>query len=687
MSDVAPFRDQLAHRIAATPLERGFCVSVITDHPEHGGRATPCASVFPSTLALAALQAAAHPATLRTQQRITEALWTQQNAHGSWNYWQRGSADSKRQPYPDDLDTTACALAALGAIDPNRMTGDLLANITMHLIATEAATGGPYRTWLVPPTADAAWKDVDPLVNANVGRFLHGQGVQLPALTRYLTEALERGQAQSPYYLSPLATYYFLSSWWPGSQAAAAVKDLHTRQRKNGSWGTPLETAWAVTTLLRWEGRTPATTRGMDWLMARPLKALARPYALCVNSIQGDQKTYLGSTHLTLATCLEAASVWDALGEYSANDSRSSREKALLKGAKTVAYEHAHGLQNTLPKRPPAFDQIAARIAALPHPLRSLAQEQLNTFEQSKEGRQIAHLPALFADTLPAHIRKRIPDTLLTRLGAINLYGWIAYTIYDDVLDHEADIRQLPVANFCLRELTMQYAMLGKKSPQALPLFNRVLDGIDAANTWEVLSWRLQQTAPGIWHISHPLPDAEGGRRLAQRSLGHALGPLTLLTFAGRGPHHVHFQSLEAFFTHYLIARQMDDDAHDWEDDLARGQINSVSADLLSTWIPKRPKPSVARTDFPALRQLFWEERVEPLYERILNHLKRAEMHLNALPFIQNRAPLLALLAPIRASAQRARVERKKTLAFLNTYASKQQQKKSGNSQSSRPHL
>src|SRR4030095_7089120 len=102
------------------------------------------------------------------QNKIAKFLLLHKSEFWSWNYWQRNSHEAKELPYPDDLDVTFCALAALSHYDKKLISGDVFAYIVQLLTATEKKEGGPYRTWLVAKNAPAVWRDVDLAVNSNI---------------------------------------------------------------------------------------------------------------------------------------------------------------------------------------------------------------------------------------------------------------------------------------------------------------------------------------------------------------------------------------------------------------------------------------------------------------------------------------------------------------------------------------
>ena len=140
------------------------------EHWGAGAEREPTTSLFATALVVCATTSLP-PSDTREELRRKAAnfLRGHQSPHGSFNYWIRGSIGEKELPCPDDLDDTACALAALTIADPSRMDGPAMSNIVKILTHVESKPGGPYRTWITGSDVADIWKDVDPVVNANIG--------------------------------------------------------------------------------------------------------------------------------------------------------------------------------------------------------------------------------------------------------------------------------------------------------------------------------------------------------------------------------------------------------------------------------------------------------------------------------------------------------------------------------------
>ena len=157
---------------------------------------------------------------------------------------------------------------------------------------------------------------------------------------------------------------------------------------------------------------------------------------------------------------------------------------------------------------------------ALPH-LYAIAIAQIEKTTDEK-------ITALAYEFHEALYKKRIliPLDIVEPLSLANFFGWMAYDIYDDALDGEDGAALIPCANFFLRALTEIYHSLGTRAVEIAPLFKGTMDRIDDANAWEQRHCRILAG-------SNALPSFGGHETLADRSIGHAIGPLPMLLLAG----------------------------------------------------------------------------------------------------------------------------------------------------------
>ncbi|HEX8965374.1 MAG TPA: hypothetical protein VF820_03000, partial [Patescibacteria group bacterium] len=285
-------------------------------------------------------------------------------------------------------------------------------------------------------------------------------------------------------------------------------------------------------------------------------------------------------------------------------------------------------------------------------------------FSDSKK--QVSLLPYYFYCSLKKRYKKKISKKILIALGLANTYGWIAYTIYDDFLDNEGDAKLLSLANISLRKVTQIYEDLFKNNLKFTSFYYATMDIIDKANMWEVLHTRtpLSKITPT------DIPQYGSLQQLAEKSLGHMLSPMAIMQICKiNNKQQKYFME---FFIHYLIARQLNDDAHDWERDLKRNQINAVGSLLLKHAV----KQKISFTNAKALQSLFWTKTVISINKAVQSHVKEAEFYLNKCNFIENKDIFKALLDTYSKAMEQAIEERKQALGFLEEYSVSRSSKK-----------
>jgi hypothetical protein len=362
-----------------------------------------------------------------------------------------------------------------------------------------------------------------------------------------------------------------------------------------------------------------------------------------------DGKThYAGSSALTTAFCLEALATYQqALAQKVIH---TTADEEIIYGKVVNRVEDVFSLFEK------EFRQKAASL--------------IKALLDRKEGRQIPLIPYYFAQTMRGR-KNEIDDDLLVQLGAANMLGWIAYTIYDDFLDDEGDPAMLSIANVAHRELTVIFESLFVVNNGFRAFYRTVMDRLDETNAWEVSKCRVS-VVDGVFNGKHcKLPRYGNYERLAWKSFGHALGPLAILFSLGYAWDSVEVKYLANFFEHYLIAKQLNDDAHDWEDDLKRGHLNPVVTQLLekvyATHIQGR-KDVVIQTILPQMQKIFWKEVIVAVCELVFNHTKQARIIFKKSNVIDNPGYLEEILVVYENVAKKVLHEREQSFQFVESY-------------------
>ena len=562
--------------------------------------------------------------------RAAQFLWEQKSTHYSLNYWKRESKESQMYPYPDDLDDTFLALIALQNYDEKMIDGELLAAVTRQLISVEKVPGGPYTTWLVDKDAAEVWKDVDVAVNANIYRFLKSQKVKSPRLEEFLQHSLTTEALVSRYYHSPVILLYYLAQC--GIAPDTVKKALFALQQPGKGWRNAQDTALAISALRACgvaEKELPFNFLNMFQWQAQ---------ALCLDPSENHQRRFAGSEAATIALCLEALLPLPL---------RVTKESSLSNFREVVVARATQRFAQLAPGLKVPLESFTSKMAALDTKI------------------PILTLPALVAQVLEVSFE---PEDLLN-LGLANLYGWIAYSIADDFLDNEGDPHILPAGNWAMREMRSLFAHSGGHDFQAQ--VNAILDALDGANAWEQENLRFAMSPTHLKISLENLPDFGNLKMLAERSSGHALAALAILHAQGYSSETKANKALLKFFHHFLIARQLHDDAHDWREDLRQGQLTAVNTRLLKDYAKLHSFEEIDKTwaeIVPELRELFWSNTIEGILDEIASQVKMAEKALLECVPLKKPEAFLKMVEPLKSSAQSVKNERNITLKFLESY-------------------
>ncbi len=607
-------------------------------------------AIFPTCLILSSLNSLPESKGLeRIKSRAAKFLISQKSDFWSWNYWKRNSSESKDTPYPDDLDDTCCAMIALAKHNQKIISVKAIAKVINLLTFCERKEGGPYHTWLTPQNAGKDWKDIDLAVNSNIAFFLSLQGVNLESLTALTEKAIDSEKYSSPYYYSPYPVIYFISRWYRGKKKDKIISYLLKNGFKDHSWGNPLETALAVSALINLGHKKEKLEESLRSILKNQINGEWKAYPFVVEKIEKKQKHYSGSAELTTAFCLEA------VGKFLTEDEPIKKEMKIDREQERI---HKRIIKLT--------DQRFSKFNS------ELTENFLAVRKRILKGgnaNQVTLLPYYFQKSLRNN--KAVDENAFVKLGAASLYGWIAYTIYDDFFDGEGYPRFLSLANICLRELTSIYSDNFAKDEKFLQFFRNTMDRIDSANAWEVSNCRAQLAGSDL-AIPDQLPEFGKLERLADRSIGHALGPVAVLYFHTRNIESSEIKNLLGFFENYIIARQLNDDAHDWEGDLKKGQLSPTVVAVLKKYSKRAGNKSLKKLDLKKelkeLQKIFWYEVIQEVCNKALFHAEKARKHLRDIASMENKVAFAGMLASVEKSAQEALAEQKEMLEVLEEY-------------------
>src|SRR3989344_5146409 len=510
-------------------------IKFIQNHQKPDGEFKNQNTIFYHALILQSLSGFSTRATNKIIAGISRFLITHKSSRWSFNYWIKPADHPQENRYPDDWDDTACVLAAL-SLSNNPLPGAALAYAVKNLIAFEKNSGGPYFTWM---TTDKAAREVDLVVNANIAYFLSLHQAFPKGLHSFLQGKISKKQFSSPYDVGKFPVLYFLSRASGSENNDKIIKYLCS---KLASAKNPQDVALGVCALLNLQFPPKKLKQDIKYLVSRQNNDGSwdtSPFG--IEKIINGKKDYSTCSEFTTAVCLEALNKYcQNLGQLEGSAEKQFYSQTVRSFTKTIQAQPKE-LQNLLL-------QTLARVLA------------------TRVDKQIILLPFWANQMLKP--TNQLDRKTLNQLAEANLCGWMAYRVYDDLMDGEGQAKMLPAANWSLLSLSRIYLFLGILDPRLSKLFSLTMDRIEAANAWEQS------------RKSNPV--------LAQKSFGAALPALGVLLLGHSPPSSLLYKQTRKFFWHYLFARQLNDDAHDWQTDLERGQVNFAAAIMLKQF-KKRP--------------------------------------------------------------------------------------------------
>lgn len=617
-----------------------FCL--VTEKPDDYSFEEKCPAIVPSNIVLSSLSKLPGTSLVESiKQKTASFLLSQKGDYWSFNYWFRNSEEYVSLPYPDDLDDTFCALAALYEYNPGLFDGEAMARIATMLTSAEKNEGGPYDMWLVSPDGRDTWNDTDLVVNSNIAYFLSLQDIHLPGLDAFIDESIKKENYIFPYY-TPYPALYFISRFYSGTRKQEMIDYILARRDSAGIWNNPLQTALAVLALLNLSkgALVSEVTPAISYLQKTQFDGGWQPYSFFFQMRNQEKTVYAGSATITTAFCLEALQVYF---EYTQLQSEHETEET------SVAYPEADMIHTSI------IDCVYTRFEKSDEYLKAAAGRCISNMLESDRDRTISLLPYIFKQALGQR-GKSLSNGLVIKLGTANVHGWNAYTVYDNFLDRIGEPEFLSVAHMSLRESVDLFQTALPKSPEFARYTKKVFDAIDAANTWEMKFCRYKDSILSREH----LPDFGDLSRLADKSFGYALGPLALLFALGFTEVSDEFNKTKNFFKHYIIARQLNDDIHDWEDDVRAGCITVVVAQIIKD-------SDETGHSIENMRRTFWHTSVLTMCSVILDHIKQAEMLLASMPFLEKDG-LASLLKPITQSISKTVEEHTETVRFMQAF-------------------
>jgi hypothetical protein len=192
-----------------------------------------------------------------------------------------------------------------------------------------------------------------------------------------------------------------------------------------------------------------------------------------------------------------------------------------------------------------------------------------------------------------------------------------------------------------------------------------VFAGMDEANAWEVSHCRFA-VHDGRVAISE-LPRYGRGTILAKRAFAHALTPMAILTlYSANAPEKS--RHIKNAFRYYLIARQLNDDLHDWDKDMQAGQASYVVTAILRNMRIRQDSYTMDEL-LPLMRRCFRRTTMPKICQRILLHIALSRKHFAESQLLHANNDVYLLLDNLEQSAHDAMDKQLKSQALAGINA------------------
>ncbi|MDH4330259.1 MAG: hypothetical protein OEV93_01785 [Candidatus Moranbacteria bacterium] len=562
---------------------------------------------------------------------------------------------AKKTPYPEDLDDTFCVLAAVFEFNPEIISDEVVVCAVSLLTFVEEKEGGPYRTWLVGQEAKREWKDIDLAVNSNIAYFLSLQDVFLENMIDFVEKAIDRKKFSSPYYSSIYSVLYFISRFYRGKKKKELIGFILSKKEENFTWGNALDTSLACGTLMNLGVSLEEVKLSILKLISLQNKDGswdAAPFV--IERVQNKIKYHSGSSALTTSFCVSA------IDKFLSKNQKTKVKLKKNRDSKTAEIQKTH--QRIIKKAQKIIDYLDENT-------KRGMEDQIKKVIQSEESiDRVILLPFYFKKALKVD-NERVNSKIIANLGVISLFGWAAYDIYDDFLDGEGDAKKISLANVFLRELSIIYSEISRNDASMKKLFRDMMNMVECANFWEVENCRAKIVENELI-IPKYLPNYGNLEKLFERSAGHVLGVATILLLTGKKRNSKYFQKTFLLFQHYIIARQLNDDMHDWEDDIRSGNMTWVVTLIIKRMM--KLKRINLDDDLEKMREIFWHEVVIEICNEIIFHTSKAKKYLQNLKLERDGEFFEKMIKSIENASKKTIDEQKQVSEFLRHFHQKQ---------------
>lgn len=532
------------------------------------------------------------------------------------------SKKNKDFSFDSNLSINFYALIALFKHDSSLFDGNLLAKTLKTLILAESKEGGPYKDD----------NGVDLGTNAIIAYFLSLQDVDLPNMQNFFSDFVKKRNFDSKLIKNKYFIIYLISKCLKKEKKALISYLL---EEKNASQD-------ALSSLL----------------ILNSLIDLGCNFLDLTDEINLIKKQEIDSTSIFITNNGEVVNNSAYLAnifylELISKKNKEIKKDFLLEKEKTILFS--------------TLELAKKRFKDLPQDIAEIALNRIKKTIKDNKDKQMS-LMAYYTKKSLGKNGQKISDQLIAEINLANIFFWTAFVIYDDFWDEdeEQDPKLLPIANFYARHYIEYFSSLFPKETMFNTFFQKLMDKLDAANTWENMHCRAKVIDSKLI-IPEKLPNYGNYDLKFYPSSGHILGSVALFCFLG---YYNEVRPLIAYFKHYLIAMQINDDVHDLEEDLRRGHLSTVVTLTINDFKEKYPykKEIDLNNDLKEIKEIFWFKTVRNASEIAIYHTKKSREALKSISVIKNYAPLGHYIDIVENVAKSTLNEQVKSIDFLKTF-------------------
>lgn len=460
---------------------------------------------------------------------------------GSVNYFTKEFIPVSEFKLPDDLDDTALVLSALF-----KHNVPIHENAILKIIPLESKPGGPYITWYVDKSKldKDDWRvDIDPVVNAHLMYLMALLKIDLENTRTFLRKSLKEKKISSPYYPSGFFFYFYLSKYISVKNDRVLKREiLKNLELINFKDLNKLEKVLYGLTL-NYLGRKLKHEELKEILSFQEEDGSVKQFGFCYDYTWQGKKTFTTNTSATTAVWLELVVL----------------ELLKLTGVKKITKED-NMVKLFIDK---CRKQIEAELLS-----NSFAKKTLKIFPVEKATKPIL-IPLFIAQDLLIDFEKDLDK--LVNLSVAAYFGWVAYTIFDNTIDTNESIEDLPLVNFLMMLQHVYSFKIVSGNRKLEHLIKQAHLETDENYHWEITEAKIQKKLPKDFDYSY----IEKRMKVFLAFLSQM--PIIFnLTDSSKV-----IDSIYSILASIMIIDQMNDDLEDWKIDLEQNILTFVTYNVL----------------------------------------------------------------------------------------------------------